>query len=136
MDGVLLVLIILVIAAIGLAVWSSSRASGQAHAASLADAKADARRVIERLGGQVLNLTGTDEASKQALADASERYTAAASQIDQATTARQAALAKEARWRGCTTCAPPASRWAWTPGRNWSRSLGSGRRARSPRTGA
>ena len=90
MEGVLLVLIILVIAAIGLAVWNYSRASGRRSAASLADAKADARRVIERLGGQVLNLTGADEASKQALADASERYTAASSQIDQATTARQA----------------------------------------------
>ncbi len=77
MNGALLVLIILVIAAIGVAVYASSRASGKRSAASLADAKADARRVIERLGGQVLNLTGTDDASKQALADASERYTAA-----------------------------------------------------------
>ncbi len=96
----MLVLIILVIAAIGLAVWSSSRASGRRATASLADAKADARRVIERLGGQVLNLSGSDEASKQALADASERYTAASSQIDQATTARQAALAKESAMEG------------------------------------
>src|SRR6476660_9472846 len=95
MNGVLLVLIIVVIAAIGLAVYSSSKASGRRNAASLADAKADARRLIERLGGQVLNLTGADDASKQAMADASERYTAASSQIDQATTTRQAALAKE-----------------------------------------
>ena len=56
--------------------------------------------LIERLGGQVLNLTGTDDASKQAMADASERYTAASSQIDQATTARQAALAKESAIEG------------------------------------
>ena len=95
MNGVLLVLIILVVAAIGLAVWSASRNSANRSAASLADAKADARRVIERLGGQVINLTGTDDASKQALADASERYTAAGSQIEQATTAKQALLAKE-----------------------------------------
>jgi hypothetical protein len=100
MNGVLLVLIIVVIAAIGLAVYSSSKASGKRNADSLADAKADARRVIERLGGQVLNLTGSDEASKQALADASERYTAAASQIDQATTARQAQLAKDSALEG------------------------------------
>ena len=51
MNGVLLVLILVVVAAIALAVWSSSRASGNRNAASLADAKADARRVIERLGG-------------------------------------------------------------------------------------
>jgi hypothetical protein len=100
MNGVLLVLIIIVIAAIGLAVYSSSRASGRRRSASLADAKADARRVIERLGGQVLNLTGTDDASKQAMADASERYTAASSQIDQATTARQAALSKDSAIEG------------------------------------
>jgi hypothetical protein len=100
MNGALLVLIILVIAAIALAVYGSSRVSGKRNAASLADAKADARRIIERLGGQVLNLTGNDDASKQALADASERYTAASSQIEQATTARQAALAKESAVEG------------------------------------
>ena len=48
----------------------------------------------------MLNLTGTDDASKQAMADASERYTAASSQIDQATTAKQAALAKESAIEG------------------------------------
>ena len=64
MNGVVLVLIIVVIAAVGLAVYRSSKASGSRNAASLADAKADARRLIERLGGQVLNLTGTDDASE------------------------------------------------------------------------
>jgi hypothetical protein len=100
MNGALVVLIILVVVAIGVAVYASSKASGRRSAASLADAKADARRVIERLGGQVLNLTGNDDASKQAMADASERYTAASSAIDQATTARQALLAKESALEG------------------------------------
>lgn len=100
MNGVLLVLIVLVIAAVFFAVYSSSKTSGRRSAESLADAKADARRLIERLGGQVLNLTGSDDASKQALADASERYTAASSQIDQATTVKQAALAKESAVEG------------------------------------
>ncbi|WP_018599220.1 DUF1542 domain-containing protein [Mycobacterium sp. 155] len=100
MNSVLLVLIVLVIAAIAFTVFSSSKAAGRRTEESLADAKADARRLIERLGGQVLNLTGTDDASKQALADASERYTAASSQIDQATTAKQAALAKESAIEG------------------------------------
>ena len=77
MNGLLLVLIVVVAAVIVFAVYSSSKASGNRNAASLADAKADARRLIERLGGQVINLSGTDDASKQALADASERYTAA-----------------------------------------------------------
>ena len=100
MNSALLILIIAVVGAIALAMWSSSRASGTRSAASLADAKADARRVIERLGGQVLNLTGSDAASQQALADASERFTAASSQIDQATTAKQAMLAKESAIEG------------------------------------
>jgi hypothetical protein len=100
MNGVLVVLIVLVVAAIALAVYGSSKATNKRNAASLADAKADARQAIERLGGQVLNLTGTDDPSKQALADASERYTAASSQIDQATTARQAHLAKASALEG------------------------------------
>ena len=100
MNTALLILVIAVVGAIALAMWSSSRASGTRSAASLADAKADARRLIERLGGQVLNLTGSDAASQQALADASERFTAASSQIDQATTAKQAMLAKESAIEG------------------------------------
>lgn len=100
MNGVLLILIVLVIAAIAFVVYSSSQANGRKSAESLADAQADARRVIERLGGQVLNLNGNDDASKQAMADASERYTAASSQIDQATTAKQALLAKESAIEG------------------------------------
>jgi hypothetical protein len=100
MNNVLLILILVVLGTVALAMWSSSRNSGTRTAASLADAKADARRVIERLGGQVLNLTGTDQASQQALADASERFTAASSQIDQASTAKQAMLAKESALEG------------------------------------
>ena len=100
MNSALLLLLIVVVGGIALTMWSSSRASGSRAAASLADAKADARRVIERLGGQVLSLNGTDPASQQALADASERFTAASSQIEQATTAKQAMLAKESAIEG------------------------------------
>jgi hypothetical protein len=100
MSGTLVVLIVVVLAAIAILVYATQQSSSKRNAAALADAKADARRAIERLGGQVLNLTGTDDASKQAMADASERYTAASSQIDQATTARQALLAKESAMEG------------------------------------
>src|SRR6202048_4664443 len=100
MNAALLVILVLVVAAIPRAVVGSSRASRNRTAAALADAKADARRRIERLGGQVLNLTGTDDASKQAMADASERYTAASSQIEQATSVRQAQLAKDSAVEG------------------------------------
>jgi hypothetical protein len=100
MNTGLLLLIIAVVGVTFLAMRVSSRATGNRSAASLADAKADARRVIERLGGQVLSLTGSDAASQQALADASERFTAASSQIEQATTAKQAMLAKESAIEG------------------------------------
>ena len=89
-------LVLIVLVAIGFWIYTSRQQSS----AGLADAKADARRVIEMLGGQVFNLTGTDDASRQALADASERYTAAASQIEQAGTAAQAALAKQSAIEG------------------------------------
>ena len=100
MNSALLVLLLVVVGIIALAVFSSSRATGARNATSLADAKADARRLIERLGGQVYNLTGSDDASKQALADAGERLTAASSQIEQATTVKQAMLAKESALEG------------------------------------
>lgn len=100
MSSTLLILVIVVVGAIGFLVYATQKASSRKSAESLADAKADARRVIERLGGQVIGLIGTDDASKQALADASERYTAAGSQIDQATSPRQAQLAKESAVEG------------------------------------
>lgn len=100
MEALLLLLLIGAGVALTATMMGSKRNSGNRAAASLSDAKADARRVIERLGGQVLNLTGTDDASQQALADASERFTAASSQIEQATTAKQAMLAKESALEG------------------------------------
>jgi hypothetical protein len=100
MNTGLLLILLAVMGLLAVTMVSSKRNSGNRNSASLADAKADARRVIERLGGQVLNLTGTDQASLQALADASERFTAASSQIDQATTAKQAMLAKESALEG------------------------------------
>jgi len=66
----------------------------------LEDAKADARRWVERLGGQVLNLSGTDVASQQAIVDASERYTAAGSQLEQAQTTQQAKLVTDTALEG------------------------------------
>ncbi len=130
MEGVLLLLIVIVVAAIGIAVYASSKASGQRNAASLADAKADARRLIERLGGQVFALSGTDDASKQALADASERYTAASSQIEQATTVRQAALAKESAVEGLYYVRAARTALGMDPVRSWSRWPVNARRAR------
>ncbi|MFI6867540.1 DUF1542 domain-containing protein [Nocardia sp. NPDC050406] len=95
MLTLLVVMVIVLLAVLAFAVLQRSRA-----ATRLADAKADARRVIDRLGGQVYSLTGTDEPSKQALADAGERFNAAGAQIEQATTPTQARLAKETALEG------------------------------------
>lgn len=94
---ILLIVVLIAVVAMSVAGRSSQRTRQDTQ---LADAKADARRLTERLGGQVYNLIGTDQASKQALADAGERLNAAGSQIDQATTVTQARLAKETAVEG------------------------------------
>lgn len=66
----------------------------------LENAQAEARRWVERLGGQVLSLVGTDEPSRQAVADAAERYTAAGSQMEQATTVEQTRLVTQTALEG------------------------------------
>lgn len=66
----------------------------------VADAIADARRWIDRLGSQVLSIAGSDTASTQAMADASERFNAASSQISTANTVKQAQLARESALEG------------------------------------
>lgn len=98
MAGTIIV-VVLVLAVVALAA-TYMKNSANAKQQRLEDAKADARRWVERLGGQVMNLDGTNEASKQALADASERYNAAGSQMEQATTAEQARLVKETAMEG------------------------------------
>jgi hypothetical protein len=66
----------------------------------LADAREEALRWYERLGGQIMNLQGDDPAVKQALVDAGERYNAAGSQLERATSAKQYALARETALEG------------------------------------
>jgi uncharacterized membrane protein YgcG len=85
-NVVLIALLILVVGG----GWYLVKSRADAKQRELEDAKADARRWVERLGGQVMNLTGSDIASQQALADAAERFTAAGSQMEQARTKEQA----------------------------------------------
>jgi len=82
----------------GLLWWR--RESSARRERQLADARADAQRWYERLGGQVMNLHGDAPAVRQALADAGERYTAAGSQLEQARSAHQYALARETALEG------------------------------------
>ncbi|WP_156757788.1 hypothetical protein [Actinokineospora pegani] len=97
MGPVLLVVVILAVVVAGVLVVRNSNAGKQRR---LDDAKAEARRWVERLGGQVMNLTGTDEASRQAIADAAERYTAAGSQMEQAQTVEQCKLVTKTAMEG------------------------------------
>jgi uncharacterized membrane protein YgcG len=98
MGTAITVIVLLLIVAAAVAYFARSQAANRQR--QLDDAKADARRLVERLGGQVLNLTGTDAASKQALADAAERYNAAGSQLEQARSAQQAKLVKDTALEG------------------------------------
>ncbi|OXM63099.1 hypothetical protein [Amycolatopsis vastitatis] len=97
--GTAIFLIVLVVVIVGGGLYFS-RQRAAARQRELDDAKADARRLVERLGGQVLNLNGTDTASQQAMADAAERYNAAGSQMEQARTIEQARLVKETAIEG------------------------------------
>lgn len=77
--------------------WGRKRREAQA----LADAREEALRWYERLGGQVMNLPpGDDPATKQALVDAGERYNAAGGQLERATTLHQYTLARETALEG------------------------------------
>ncbi len=76
--------------------WSRKRRERE-----LADAREEALRWYERLGGQIMNLpAGDDPATKQALLDAGERYNAAGGQLDRATTPKQYELARETALEG------------------------------------
>lgn len=94
---VLLVLIVLVL--VGIVMLAMRGAAGRQRS-QLEDARADAQRWYERLGGQVMNLHGDNPAARQALADAGERYNAAGGQLQQATTVRQFELARESALEG------------------------------------
>jgi hypothetical protein len=91
--------LVVVLAIVAGVIWLV-RQQQAGKARELDDAKADARRWVERLGGQVLNLVGTNDAAKQALADAAERYTAAGSQLDQARSAAQARGVTDTAYEG------------------------------------
>lgn len=93
----LLAFIIIVVLAIIVATRRGGAAREQTR---LEDARAEAQRWYERLGGQVMNLHGDDPAARQALSDASERYNAAGGQLQQAKSVRQFELARESALEG------------------------------------
>lgn len=98
MKGVLLILAI--VAVIALVIAATQRGGQARRQTSLDDARAEAQRWYERLGGQVMNLSSEDPAARQALADASERYNAAGGQLQTANSVRQFELARESALEG------------------------------------
>jgi uncharacterized membrane protein YgcG len=96
--SVLLILGIVIV--VLLVVLLARRNQGASEATRLEDARADAQRWYERLGGQVMNLHGDEPAARQALADAGERYNAAGGQLQQAKTVHQFSLARESALEG------------------------------------
>lgn len=102
MEGLLLIAIVVVIGVVAVKALQGkdNKAVTQRQNLQLEDEVAEARRWIERLGSQVLSISGTDQASTQAMADASERYNAASSQISTAQTPKQAKLARESALEG------------------------------------
>jgi hypothetical protein len=107
--------LLLIVLVVGGFLWWR-RESGVRRARELADARADAQRWYERLGGQLMNLHGDDLAVRQALVDAGERYNAAGSQLEQAGTARQYALARETAIEGLTYIRAARSALGLDPG--------------------
>lgn len=96
---------LLLLLAIAALIWflvSNRDASSrkQLEQQDLDDALAEAKHWTDRLGSQVLSLSGNDTASSQAMADASERFNAASSALSEARTPRQAQLAREAALEG------------------------------------
>lgn len=81
-------------------VQPSRRQVAQQQQLSFDDAYADAKRWTDRLGSQVLNISGNDAASKQAMADASERFNAASAGLSDARSVKQAMLARESALEG------------------------------------
>ena len=94
-----LCLAVVLVGALGAAALIRAQA-GARRRTELGDARAEAQRWYERLGGQLMNLHGDEPAVRQALADAGERYNAAGSQLEQARTPHQFALARETALEG------------------------------------
>ncbi|MFC6009772.1 DUF1542 domain-containing protein [Nocardia lasii] len=87
-------LVVIVIVSVGALLYLRTE-QNRRNARELEESQAQARASIERLGGQVYQLTPRNEAARQALADAAERYNAASGQLDRADSPTRAHLAEQ-----------------------------------------
>jgi hypothetical protein len=97
MGFTLVLIVLMAIAAVAIFV---SRAKAAARQRRFEDAQAEARQWVDRLGGQIVQVLGRNDASKQALAEAAERYDTAGRRYYQADSPEQAELAREAALEG------------------------------------
>ena len=100
MENMSVLLILAIVIVVLLVIAVTRRSSAASERTRLDDARAEAQRWYERLGGQLMNLHGDDAAARQALSDASERYNASGGQLQQAKTVRQYELARESALEG------------------------------------
>lgn len=98
----MVILALLVLAGIGASIFlvAGRRDTAVRGDQALDDARAEARRWYDRLGGQLVNLRDEGGAARQALVDAGERYQAAGAQLAEAHTVMQLQLARETALEG------------------------------------
>ena len=98
----MLILLLFLLLGVGASVFLAGGRRGATirNDQAVSDARADAQRWYERLGGQLLNLRDDGGVARQALADAAERHQAAGAQLAQARTVVQFQLARESALEG------------------------------------
>jgi hypothetical protein len=95
-----MLLLVLAVLALGAGIFALSRRP-RAERGTISDAESEARRWVDRLAAGVTSLDGgTVIAARQALADASERYTAASSQLATARSPQQFAFVRQTALEG------------------------------------
>lgn len=96
----ILLLLLLVGAGVTFLLVGSRRGATVREDSTLSDARAEAVRWYERLGGQLVNLRDDGGLARQALVDATERHQAAGGQLAQARTVTQYRFARETALEG------------------------------------
>jgi hypothetical protein len=97
MGFTLVLIVLMAIAAVAIFV---SRAKAADRQRRFEDAQTEARHWVDRLGGQIVQILGRNDASKQALAEAAERYDTAGRRFHEADSPEQAELAREIALEG------------------------------------
>lgn len=98
----MMILFLLLLIAVGATflLVSGRRGTAAREDAALSDARAEAVRWYERLGGQLVSLPDDGGLARQALVDAAERHQAAGSQMSRARTVTQFRLVRESALEG------------------------------------